>query len=319
MPIIYLAPIQGTTDRIYRSLFPAYFKGVDLAVMPFIASLKKIKASHSLLIGLHPEHNTGIFSVPQIMSSRAEEFVLLANQLYDMGHKTVNLNLGCPFPMVVRKGRGAGMLCHPDRIEAFLQEALPGMRPAVSVKLRLGLKSSQEILKVIEVFNRFALAGLIIHPRTAAQMYEGEVDLDMFRQCLELSVHPVVYNGDIDSTAKYEMLAARFPTVAGWMIGRGLIGNPFLAEEIKGAPMRPDNEKTAVMRAFHDELLARYSQLLSGEAHLINKMKEIWTYMSNFFKNSEKARKHIYKTHSLPRYLDAVRKIFDEALSDKLS
>jgi len=319
MPVIYMAPLQGITDEIYRNLFAAYFQGVDLAVMPFISSTKKIKKPPALLAGYHPDRNRGIYAIPQMMSARAEDFVWLANELYDMGHTVVNLNLGCPFPMVVRKGRGAGMLCHPDRIGDFLREALPVLKPALSVKLRLGVKSPQDILEVIGVCNCFALESLIIHPRTAAQMYEGEVDLEMFGRCLELSTHPVIYNGDIDTAAKYDMLARRFPSVAGWMIGRGLVGNPFLAEEMKGAAPRPMGEKIAVLRSFHDELFGRYEKRLSGHAHLINKMKEIWTYMSNFFAAGAKVRKRIYKTHSVKRYLDAVNKIFDEALCDKLS
>ena len=157
MPVIYMAPLQGITDEIYRNLFAAYFQGVDLAVMPFISSTKKIKKPPALLAGYHPDRNRGIYAIPQMMSARAEDFVWLANELYDMGHTVVNLNLGCPFPMVVRKGRGAGMLCHPDRIGDFLREALPVLKPALSLKLRLGVKSPQDILEVIGVCNCFAL------------------------------------------------------------------------------------------------------------------------------------------------------------------
>lgn len=319
MPVIYLAPLQGITDRVYRNLFAVYFNGVDLALTPFIPSHKKMKKTHSILAGFHPDGNGGMKAVPQIMSSHARDFIWLANELFDMGYTSVNLNLGCPFPMVVKKGRGAGMLCHPDRIEVFLEEALPVLKPALSVKLRLGLKSPDDILDVIEIFNRFALECLIIHPRTASQMYEGEVDLEMFGRCLELSAHPVIYNGDIDTAAKYKALAFRFPSVAGWMIGRGLIGNPFLAEEMKGAVPRQMDEKLAVMRSFHDGLFGSYTESLSGPAHLVNKMKEIWTYMSNFFCDSAKVRKRVYKTHSVPRYLEAVDRIFDEAAPDKFS
>lgn len=312
MPLIYLAPLQGTTDRIYRNLFPLYFKGVDLAVMPFIPSSAKIKPDHLQLRELQPDRNTGIPSIPQIMSSRPEDFVALANHLYDMGHGTVNWNLGCPFPMVVRKGRGAGMLCHPDRIEAFLENAMPALKPKLTIKLRLGLKNPDEVLPLMPVFNRFPLEELIIHPRTGAQMYKGDVDLDRFSQCLHLSKHPVVYNGDIDSAEKLAGHSIRFGSVERWMIGRGLIGNPFLAEEIKSGTRKPHGEKIRIMRAFHNHLLTEYSRLLSGPSHLTNKMKEIWTYMSNFFENGERVRKRIYKAQRIDHYADAVNKIFNE-------
>ncbi len=312
MTIIYLAPLQGMTDRIYRNLFPMYFKGVDLAVAPFIPSSKKIKPGSGLLRGFYPDQNTGIPSIPQIMSSRPEDFVMLANHLYDIGHGTVNWNLGCPFPMVVKKGRGAGMLCHPERIEVFLETALAALKPKLSIKLRIGLKYPDEILRIIPVFNRFPLAELIIHPRTGAQMYGGDVDLDMFGQCLHLSKHPVVYNGDIDSVDKLDRLSGQFRSVERWMIGRGLMANPFLAETIKFGTQKPYRERVQIMRAFHDHLFAEYSQALSGSSHITNKMKEVWTYMGNFFADGEKIRKRIHKTHHRDHYADVVNKIFDE-------
>ncbi|MEE9912776.1 MAG: tRNA-dihydrouridine synthase family protein [Deltaproteobacteria bacterium] len=311
-PLIYLAPLQGMTDRIYRNLFPLYFKGVDLAIAPFVSSSKKMKQDNSLLREFHPDKNTGLPSIPQIMSSKPEDFTLLANRLYDIGYGTVNWNLGCPFPMVVKKGRGSGMLCYPDRIESFLEKALPALKPKLSIKLRLGLKHPDDVLVLIPIFNRFELAELIIHPRTAAQMYEGGVDLDMFGQCLHLSKHRMVYNGDIDSAGKYEMLSKRFGSVDRWMIGRGLLGSPFLAEEIKFKTQQPRLEKMKIMRAFHDHLLAEYSQALFGPAHITNKMKEVWTYMADFFEDGEKVRKKINKTHHRDHYVDVVSQVFRE-------
>lgn len=310
--IIYLAPLQGITDRIYRNLFPVYFKGVDLAIAPFISTVKKIKPESKLLHELYPEINTGIPTIPQIMSSKPDDFIRLANALYEIGCGTVNWNIGCPFPMVVRKGRGAGMLCYPDRVESFLEKIMPTLKPQLSIKLRLGLTYPDEVLQLIPVFNRFELEELIIHPRTGEQMYAGEVDLDMFGQCLSLLKHKVVYNGDIYSLEKYEMLSQRFASVDRWMIGRGLIANPFLAEEIKFQTEKPYAEKIKIMRAFHDQLFTQYLKILSGPAHITNKMKEIWTYMGNFFENGEKVRKKINKTHHRDNYVDIVNNIFDE-------
>ena len=143
-------------------------------------------------------------------------------------------------------------------------------------------------------------------------MYEGEVDLDMFEQCLGLAKHRVVYNGDIDSLEKLEMLAKRFGSVDRWMIGRGLLANPFLAEKIKFNTEKPYNEKIKIMKAFHDNLFNEYSKILSGPSHITNKMKEIWTYMGNFFENGKKIRKKINKTHHRDNYVDVVNKVFNE-------
>jgi tRNA-dihydrouridine synthase len=310
--MIYLAPIQGITDRIYRNLFPLYFKGVDMAIAPFISSVKKMKTENNLLRELHPDNNTGIPTIPQIMSSNPDDFTSLANALSDIGCGTVNWNIGCPFRMVVKKGRGAGMLCYPDRIESFLEKAIPALKPKLSIKLRIGLEYPDEVLELIPIFNQYPLEELIIHPRTGVQMYEGAVDLDMFEQCLNLTKHRVVYNGDIDSVEKLEMLAKRFGSVDRWMIGRGLIGNPFLAEKIKYNTEKPYNEKIKTIRAFHDNLFDEYLKILSGPAHITNKMKEIWTYMGNFFEHGDKIRKRINKTHHRDNYVDIVNKMFDE-------
>lgn len=313
LPILYLAPLQGMTDRIYRNLFPLYFKGVDLAVAPFLSATKSIKPG-SLLRDYSPNQNLGIPTIPQIMSSGPEDFTRLANALFDIGYGEVNWNLGCPFRMVVKKGRGAGMLCYPERIEAFLEKAMPALKPKLSIKLRLGLKDPDDVLRLLPVFNRFPLEELTIHPRTGAQMYEGNVDPDRFGKCLDLSQHRLVYNGDVTTVAAYEQLAERFGSVHRWMIGRGLLGNPFLAEEIKGYVEKPYVEKVQILRAFHDHLFAEYSQILSGPAHITNKMKEFWTYSGSFLKDREKIRKQINKTHHRDAYIAAVHKIFEESV-----
>jgi tRNA-dihydrouridine synthase B len=283
-----------------------------MAIAPFISSSKKMKPGNKLLREFYRDINTGIPTIPQIMSSNPDDFTKLANALYDIGCGTVNWNIGCPFRMVVKKGRGAGMLCYPDRVESFLEKTMPVLKPELSIKLRIGLTYPDEALELIPIFNRFPLVELIIHPRTGAQMYAGVVDLDIFEQCLKLSKHRVVYNGDIDSVRKLEMLSQRFGSIDRWMIGRGLIGNPFLAEEIKFKIERPYDEKIKIVRAFHDQLFSEYSKILSGPAHITNKMKEIWTYMGNFFENGEKIRKKINKTHHRDNYIDIVNKIFSE-------
>jgi len=271
-----------------------------------------MKPDNSLLRDFAPERNTGLPTIPQIMGSDPDDFAMLANRLFDLGYATVNWNLGCPFRMVVKKGRGSGMLCYPDRIESFLEKALPALKPKLSIKLRIGLTYPDEVLELMPIFNTYAIEELIIHPRTGMQMYEGDVNLDMFAQCLQLSTHRIVYNGDITSAGGLAVLSKRFGSVDRWMIGRGLIGNPFLAEEIKTNTVKPFSEKIKIMKAFHDHLFAEYAKMLQGPAHITNKMKEVWTYMANFFEDSEKVRKKINKTHQRDHYVDVVNKILNE-------
>ena len=90
--------------------------------------------------------------------------------------------------------------------------------------------------RLIPVFNRYPLKRIIVHPRTGVQMYAGTVDLDAFESCLANITHPVVYNGDIHNLDRFRALEARFDKVSGWMVGRGILADPFLAETIKRAP-----------------------------------------------------------------------------------
>lgn len=309
--MIYLAPIQGITDRIFRNVFPKFFHGVDRSVAPFISTSKRKKVETVILRELDPEINTGIPVIPQILSNDPDDFIPLADRLYEMGYTTVNWNLGCPFPVVVNKGKGSGMLCYPAAIEKFLEKVFPRIKNKLSIKCRIGLVYPDEILALIPVFNRYRIEELIIHPRTGKQMYEGKTDLEIFSRCLDTSSHEVVYNGDIDCMVAYEMLSRRFPSVKKWMIGRGILSNPFLAEEIVTDSSRPLDEKIKIIRLFHDELFAEYLKIMSGPAHITDKMKGIWYYLGNFFENGEKIKKRIHKVQNVNHYIDEVKRIFE--------
>jgi tRNA-dihydrouridine synthase len=155
--MIYLAPIQGITDRIFRNVFPKFFQGIDIAIAPFISTSKRKNPEKVILRELNPEINTGIPVIPQILSSDPDDFIPLSDRLYESGYRTVNWNLGCPFPAVVKKGKGAGMLCYPRKIEEFLDKAIPRMKIKLSIKLRTCFFYPDEILSLIPVFNNYPL------------------------------------------------------------------------------------------------------------------------------------------------------------------
>ncbi len=309
-PILSLAPIRGITDATYRDIFARYFPGFDLALAPFLTTYQGNRIKPERLKELLPENNRSLPVIPQILAKDPDHFIAIGRILHDMGHETLNWNLGCPYPMVANKMRGSGLLPHPEKIEAFLKKVhiLPA---AISVKIRLGRKDSTEIFKLLPVFNQFPLKEVIIHPRTGIQMYGGAVDLDTFAQCLELCKLPVVFNGDITSPASFNTLNKRFPAVSGWMIGRGALANPFLAGQIKGTPL-PDNP-AKILKAFHDELFEKYQELLSGPSHILDRMKGIWFYLTNSFANNKKILKKIQKTKSLQRYREITDEIFNES------
>jgi tRNA-dihydrouridine synthase len=236
----------------------------------------------------------------------------------DLGYREVNWNLGCPYPMVTGKGRGSGLLPQPGRIDAFLDRVCKDSPIPVSVKVRLGFKDPREILTLIPVFNSHPLTKVIIHPRLASQMYEGTVDLDGFEQAYALSRHTVMYNGDIRDVQTYETLAARFPAIQEWMLGRGAICDPFLAARIKDLPGFAGQTADPIVdragqlsriRAFHDDLLDAYRDILSGQKHVLDKMKEVWTFLGPGFSADPRSLRKIAGTKNLDAYRMAVQQV----------
>lgn len=310
MPLLSLAPIRGITDATFREVFASHFAGFDLAVAPFLTTYQGNRIKPARLAELAPEKNRRLPVIPQILAKDPDNFIALAKILCDLGYDTVNWNLGCPYPMVANKMRGSGLLPHPERIEAFLDRVHSALPVALSIKCRLGRNSPGEIFSLFPVFNRFPLREVIIHPRTGSQMYTGRVDLETFARCLAHCDHPVVYNGDIVDTATFAELSDRFPTVSGFMIGRGALMDPFLPAAVKNLPL-PAN-RSEVLAAFHHDLFVRYLEMLSGPAHILGRMKGIWNYLAEIFVNSRKILKKIRKCQSINRYRDICQRTFGE-------
>ncbi|CAN2042458.1 tRNA-dihydrouridine synthase [Candidatus Magnetomoraceae bacterium gMMP-15] len=306
---LYLAPIKGITDAIYRNTFSKYFSGFDAAVAPFISTVKgrQIKSYH--LKDVLPENNSGLPVIPQIMSNNPDDFINLARCFFDMGYETINWNLGCPYPMVANKKRGSGLLPYPEMIEKILEKVIPAIPNRLSIKTRLGRINKDEIFNLMPVFNKYPLAELIIHPRTGKQMYNGHPDLDSFEKCLDLSAHSVVYNGDINDFDTFLKLSKRFKNVNHWMIGRGALANPFLPGIIKTGQ---DNFSCKIkkIKNFHNDLFEQYNKVLYGPSHILGKMKGHWFYLANFFPDSRKFLKKIQKTKKIDHYLRLTDEVF---------
>jgi len=310
-PPIIMAPLRGVTDVIYRSTYADHFEGVDQAVAPFITTHagRRIKPAH--VRDLRPEDNRKLPTVPQILTKSAKDFVQLAHHLFDMGYTTINLNCGCPFPQVANKGRGSGLLCRPDELDRLLDTVLAQIPNRLSVKTRLGRRQADEIQAVMRIYNRYPLESVIVHPRTGIQMYAGQPDLAVFAWCLDRCRHPVVYNGDIRDEVGFEALTQRFGKAAGWMIGRGLLADPFLPGRLKAGRPLDAAHKTKRFRRFHDDLFARYQERLSGPGHLLDRMKGLWKYFAPGFHNSDAARKRILKSRTIRQYRDSVNAFWE--------
>lgn len=308
--VLTLAPLRGFTNALYRNLYSIHFKGIDAAISPFINTLSAKEISRSHIKDILPENNHGMPVVPQIIGNDPAGFIQLATKFHDLGFDTVNWNLGCPAPMVAKKRRGSGLLPHPELIKSFLDEVIPRIPTRLSIKTRIGSRKKEEIFDLLPIFNQYPLVELIIHPRTGAQMYSGEVDLVTFEECLPLLKVPVTYNGDIVDYDSFIKLQERFKTVSSWLIGRGVLFNPFLPEILRSGEENI-HQPIKIFKYFHDDLFDAYSTELSGQSHLIDKMKSYWLYFFKAFENGEPLFKQIKKVNTLKKYEDIVGRFLE--------
>lgn len=308
---IYLAPMEGITGYVYRNVQHRYYNHIDKYFTPFITPTQHRKLTSRELNDILPEHNQKMCVVPQILTNQAEGFLWAAGKAKELGYREVNLNLGCPSGTVVSKGRGAGFLADPWKLGRFFDEVSEGilqMDMRLSVKTRIGVLDPEEFYELIEVFNRYPLSELIIHPRIRTDYYKNHPNLGVFRDAVRLSRHPLCYNGDIFRAEDCRLFAAAFPEVDTVMAGRGVIANPGLAEEIRTGTKL---EKTR-LKAFHDALLLAYREAIPGDKNVLFKMKEVWFYLACDFADSDRQIKKIKKAGTIKEYEAAVDLVFSE-------
>ncbi len=315
-PILTLAPIRGITDAVYRDAFARCFGGFDRAVAPFI----QLRQGQPLKVGelrqVAPEQNRGMPTIPQVLTNHAPTFLAALRELHATGHGEVNWNLGCPYPMVAGRGRGSGLLPHPERIDAILGQVLEKSPVRLSVKLRLGYRNPDEFPAVLEVLNRYPLTEVTLHARTASQMYGGSVDQERAAQALTLCRHPFEYNGDITGPCGFRSVREKLPGTTSWMIGRGALACPFLPALLKGSALPAPELRRQRLSEFHGLLFDGYSQWLSGPGHLLDKLKEQWTCLAPAFAHPRPVLARIRHCGDLAAYTAAVAWIFAQPLAD---
>jgi tRNA-dihydrouridine synthase len=309
MRTIYSSPLQGFTDFRFRNAFQQFFGGIDKYIAPYIRLNGKHEIKPVNERDILPANNRSLNLIPQIITKDADEFCLVAKFIQKLGYTELNWNLGCPYPMVAKKGMGSGLLSMPEKIDEILTRVSAETNIQVSVKMRLGYESPQEIFSVLPVLEKYRLANITIHPRIGKQLYRGEVDLKAFEECLRQTSHKIFYNGDITSVRSFREMKERFPSINHWMIGRGLIADPFLPAMIKADnPLYPEN-RYEVINSFHDALFSSYEEALSGQGHLLMKMYSFWEFFIQSFPNSPKYLKKIKKARSISVYREVVKQI----------
>ncbi|MCB6973767.1 MULTISPECIES: tRNA-dihydrouridine synthase family protein [Butyricimonas] len=305
---IHFAPVQGHTDWTYRNLHEKYFGGVDAYYTPFIRVEKGDSFRSRDMKDCDPELNTVQRLIPQVLGGDPMELDVSLEMLEERGFTGVDINMGCPFPMIARRGKGAGVLSDPKRVRELMEvvKEYPGMQ--CSVKMRLGWENPEECLSLLPVLNDTPLTAVILHARVGTQEYKGEVNPDAFEAFYNQCKHPLYYNGDVLTLEDIQRVTARFPRLEGVMIGRGLLANPALAMEYLNGKELTSEEKYRKFKLFHAELLAAYAERLQGEHQLVMKMKTFWEYFMPM--TDRKILKKIHKSNKLSQYNEALARAF---------
>lgn len=303
--------MEGITGHIYRNAHHQIFPHIDKYFTPFITPTQTKKLNTREWNDILPERNVGINIIPQIMTNCPDDFIWAANQCREMGYQEINLNLGCPSGTVVSKKRGAGFLEYPVELDRFLDRVtheMEVMEMKFSVKTRIGKTDPDEYEELSAIYNRYPLEELIIHPRVRADFYKNYPNREVFHKAYENSRNPVCYNGDLFNRESCEAFVAEYPDIPAIMLGRGIIANPGLVNELVTGEILTK----AKLLKFHNLILEAYKDIISGDRNVLFKMKEFWFYASCVFTEKEKYLKRIRKANTLTDYQDAIERLFTE-------
>lgn len=305
----YMAPMEGITNYVYRNAYHAFYHPMDKYFTPFISAKPNKRLSQKEINEVSPETNGGLPVIPQILTNNAEDFMQTARILKEeYGHQEVNLNLGCPSGTVTAKGKGSGFLGEPELLEEFLDVIYDRLDMKISIKTRIGTHYDEDWEYLMEIYRKFPIEELIIHPRIQKDFYKNKPRHEAFQAALHTLKMPLCYNGDLFTPEDYRIFTEKCPEADCFMYGRGVIANPGLLDEIR-ENKAPDK---GTLRAFHDRLYGDYGKLLSGERNVLFRMKELWSYMAPTFTEHEKYAKKIKKAQHFRDYESAVQSLFAE-------
>ena len=303
---IEFAPLQGYTDAIYRTIHNKVFGGINCYYSPFIR-LEKGEVRQKDIKDILPENNENINLVPQIIVNSNEEFLKLTESVSNFGYKRIDINMGCPFPLQTKKGRGAALLQNTRHLETIVESINSINDIDFSIKMRLGMDSAEDAKGALEIINKAKLHHLTIHPRIAKQQYKGEIDYQTFDYIYQNCLHPIIYNGDILSQEDIYNIINIYPKIEGIMIGRGLLAKPYLAMELNKTIRLSVSERLSMIMKLQDAIYDYYSSVMQGEHQLLLKMKTFWEYLDEEI--GKKPYKAIKKSVNIKKYELAIRLI----------
>lgn len=308
LKMIYLAPLQGFTDFVYRKAYAGVFNGIDKYFIPYI-SVNNTGLLPKYEKEIRAENNLYGNAVPQILVKDADEMNYLVSILKNYGYHEINLNLGCPYPMVTNRGRGSGLLTDAQKVKEILSAFFESFSIKLSVKMRAGFDLPNQLEQIIPVLNDFPVSEVILHPRIASQLYKGSIYESAFEFASENLDHSLVFNGDINSIEDFNHRSKQFSQVSDWMIGRGVLKNVFLPSQIKGQHFS-EFEKRTLLQNFNELVAASYIQNMDNEGNAANKISQFWSYFCYHFNDPKKQLKRIKKA----KKLDAIKRVTTDIL-----
>lgn len=305
----YAAPMEGLTDRVWRQAHQKWFGpagNADRYYAPFISPPENRVLIKKKMAELAPAANPGAPVIPQLLAKDGELAAWMIGELRRMGYTEVNLNFGCPSGTVTAKGKGSGMLRDPQKLDAFLDAVFSQAGGPVSVKTRLGVARAEEFGEILDVYNKYPLCELTVHPRVMKQLYRGQADREAFAAYLLACTVPVCYNGDVTTVDDLRALEAAFPELSGIMVGRGLIADPALLRKAVGGPAASREE----LRGYHDELYHGYTEAFGMASCAVSRMKAHWFYLIHLFDGADALEKPLRKAREGWEYETVVNQIF---------
>lgn len=303
---IHFAPLQGYTDDVYRRIHHELIGGISTYYTPFVRMEGGGVRSKDMR-DIRPEFNEGVPVVPQIIVKSMKEFDYLVGIVEEKGYKEIDINMGCPFPMQAKHGRGSGLLAHTDIVQELAKAIQEKSHLSFSVKMRLGWEDKEEWKPVLDLLNNIPLKQITLHPRIGTQQYKGKVDMESFDAFYNTCKHPLIYNGDLTTIEDIHRIENSYPKLAGIMIGRGLLARPTLSAEYASEKEYSEAERRNLLHAMHDRLIAHYETTANSEAQIHSRMRLFWEYMETEI--GRKVYKKIMKAGNLKNYLTAVREV----------
>lgn len=294
----YFAPLEGITDSIYRQLHHRFFPGIDRYYTPFLSPTVHRHLTSKEQRELPFADSLDFCVVPQLLTKSPEDFLWMAKQCADRGYSEINLNLGCPSGTVTAKGKGAGLLRSVSDLDRFLDSIYAAASADISIKTRIGFSEAEEFPALLEIFNRYPVKELTIHPRVRNAFYDGCPNMEAFLYGVRNSRAPLCYNGDILSLKQISTL----PEVDAVMIGRGLIADPGM--------LFSEDTDLLLLERFYNTMLEEYSSAFGSSRNAMFRLKEHWRYLLPRLEGADKLAKQLRKTTDVQQYKQITREIF---------